>query len=225
MESMTFDDEVACFTRIAQTRYEISRMMCNHLLIDEINPSDGILNPYYGRTIPDCTAGIVVEFINDIIPYCIYSHYGSMLVNPHVSKGILELTSNFLTEEQKDVFVKDFKEKYGATIIQPCQATRTKGIVLQPVIYNLAKLPTEKTLQRKQGSIIPVTTILPAQQINTEQIYWQQIREQVDENLRAAGHPEMTFTDAKISKRKSMIIEIRPKLPDYLAAKMKDRNN
>lgn len=222
---MTFDDEVACFTRMAQTRYEISRMMCNHLLIDEINPSDATLNPYYGRTRKSLNSGIVVEFINDIIPYCIYSHYGSMLINPRESKGTLELTSIFLTEEQKNVFLKNFKQKFGATIIQPCQVTKNKGIVLQPVIYNLSKLPNEHTLRQEKGSIIMPTTILPTQQIDAEQIYWQQISGQVDENLRAAGHPEMTFRDAKIFKRRVMMEIIKPKLPDYLVAKMKDRNN
>lgn len=222
MENTDLTNEVAYFTRIAQFRYEISRLMSNHLLIDDIDASDGMLDSYYGRTSKNLKAGVAVEFLNDVIPYCIYTHLGSFKINPHVSKQTLELTYSFLTEEEKINFVRDFKQKFGVTTLQPYWATE-EGNVIQPVIYHLGKLPNETNVQNELCQILPTPTTLQPQQVDAEQSRWQQIRGEVDDRLRFTNHPEMTFVDAKISKRKSLIVQIKPKLPEYLENKVKSR--
>lgn len=222
MEDVVLADEVAYYTRTAQYRYEISRLMSNHLLIDEIDTADGKLNTCYGRTSKNFKAGIAVEFLNDVIPYCLHTPLGAVEINPHESKQTLELTYEFLTDQQKINFIRDFKCQFGAVVLQTYHAT-SKGNASQPLIYQLTKLPSEITAQQEQCPVLLSPKILPPQQIADEQKHWEQIRKQVDDLLRAKGQQAMTFTDAKIAKRKSMVTEIRPKLPDYLENKIQDR--
>lgn len=207
-KTVTFADGVAYFTRVAQLRYEISRLMRNYELIEEINPSDGKINPYYGRTRKNLDAGIAVEFLNDVIPYCIDTYFGSMEINPGETRATLELSYQFATDSQKIGFIRDFREKFGATVLQPYQVTKNQGNILQPVIYQIGPAPVE---------VLPNSTVVPEAQIQTEQTQWEKIRSEVDIDLRTSGRTNMTFVDAQTPKRKSMLTIIPAKTPQNLA--------
>lgn len=214
-------DEVEYFTDLAKIRYGISQLMYRCEMIDAVNPSNGDLNSFYRRINKNQKAAFYLEFMNDVIPYCLYTPYGAMEINPF-DENKLKLSYSYLTDEEKNGFMRMLKEKLQLKLVQPAIIDSETGIVRQPAIYAITKLPWKETDFTERSYEQACPTKMTAAELSAEKAHCAEIYQQVNARLQAAGLPEVAFSDARPEVRRvSHVKMIQPKTPRDTAELMR----
>lgn len=194
-------DEVEYFTDIAKIRYYIARLMRNHNLIDKINPVNGILDAFYVRVDRNPKAVFAVEFLDDTIPGYLYTPYGSLEINPFDAEQ-LRITSAFLPIEDKTRFLSDLRKKLEMVEIQPCIIDPVSGVMKQPAIYGITKLPWKENIFNQRYYIQARPKDPRSEALVAEAQHVAAIFAKVNEKLKELRHPEVGFSDELPKKQK-----------------------
>lgn len=189
-------NEVEYFTDIAKIRYVIASLMRKHNLIEHSQLPNGELNSFHMRVQPNKQAVFGVEFIDDLIPDCIYTPYGALEIN--CRDHFRNLSSAYLTTEEKCAFLSELRKTLPMVELQSYEADMRGTRMLQPAIYGITQLPWKKDVifnQPMQESPISFTNGI--KMATAERQHLAQIFNQVNANLRTTGYPEASLTIAE----------------------------
>lgn len=189
-------DEVEYFTDVAKIRYVIASLMRKHNLIDRVKLPNGELNSFHMRVQPNKQAVFGVEFIDDVIPDCIYTPYGALEIN--CRDHFRNLSSAYLTTEEKCAFLSELRKTLPMVELQSYEADMRGTRMLQPAIYGITRLPWKKDVVFNQ----PLQEVPPSfnngiKQQTAERQHVAEVFNQVNVGLQAAGYPEASLTIAE----------------------------
>ena len=200
-------DEIEYFTDIAKIRYIIVSLMQKHRLIDRATLPNGALNTFHMRVQPNQRAVFGVEFLNDIVPDCIYTPYGALEINSF--DRFHEISYANLTMAEKSAFLSELRKTLSMVELQSYQTDIYGTRMLQPAIYGITRLPWKKGVVFNQP--LQEVSLAFKDKIKTQMVEQKHVAEifnQVNANLQAAGYPEASLTIAEQSMTTEPIVEM-----------------
>ena len=183
---------VEFFTDLTKLRYRIAKVMYYHDLIDEIKPWDGTLNTLYGRVGKNSKAVFALEFVNDILPYCFYTPYGALELNPGVN---LNLIYEMMTPQERASFFRDLRREIKMVAIKPYIKGEYSERVKQSAVYGVVEVPGKKATLNEmyQESALPMGNKTAI--IEQEKAYMHEVYQKVNAGLEQEKLPALKYDD------------------------------